>query len=58
MREILRMLPDTREVIVVAGSAPSDHESLKQMKTLLHPYEAAVRFRYLTDLPLLDMLRS
>jgi signal transduction histidine kinase len=56
LREILRIQPDTKEVVIVGGSAPIDHEYLEEQKRLFQPYQARVKFRYLTDLPLLDIL--
>ncbi|MBV8866757.1 MAG: hypothetical protein JO210_15290, partial [Acidobacteriaceae bacterium] len=55
--EILRIHPDAREVLVVGGSAPIDHEYLEVQKRSFQPFVSKVKFRYLTDLPLPDMLR-
>lgn len=54
--EILRMQPDTKEVVVVGGSAPIDHEYLEEQKRLFQPYQSKVKFSYFTDLPLLEIL--
>lgn len=54
LREILRMQPDTQEVVVVAGSAATDQTYLEMQKRLFEPYKSRVRFRYITNLPLLD----
>jgi signal transduction histidine kinase len=56
LREILRMQPQIRQVVVVAGSAVTDHEYLEKQKELLRPFENRVKFRYVTDLPLVNML--
>jgi len=56
MREILRIHPDTKQVIVFGGSSPMDHENLEEKRKLFQHFENKVKFRYLTDLPLLDML--
>jgi signal transduction histidine kinase len=56
LREILRIHPDTKEVVVFAGSGSIDHEDLERKKKLFRPFEGKVKFRYVTDLPLLDML--
>ena len=54
--EILRLAPKTREVVVVAGSAPFDREYLEDLKKRLRPFEGHVKFRYLSELPMLDTL--
>lgn len=56
LREILRMQSDTQEVVVVAGSAATDQTYLEMQKKLFEPYKSRVRFRYVTNLPLLDIL--
>ncbi|HKD08977.1 MAG TPA: ATP-binding protein [Bryobacteraceae bacterium] len=56
IREILRIHPDTQQVVVFGGSSPMDHENLEEKRKIFQPFENKVRFRYLTDLPLLDML--
>lgn len=50
------MQPDTQEVVVVAGSAATDQTYLEMQKRLFEPYKSRVRFRYITNLPLLDIL--
>ena len=52
----MRVQPEIRQVVIVAGSAPIDHEYLALQKEQFLPYAAKVRFRYLVDLPLLDTL--
>jgi hypothetical protein len=56
LREILHMQPEIRQVVVVAGSATTDHEYLKKQRELFRPFESRVKFRYVTDLPLMDIL--
>jgi hypothetical protein len=51
LAEILRMQPDLGEVVVVGGSAASDHESSNEKKILFQPYTSKVNFRYFTDFP-------
>jgi hypothetical protein len=50
------MQPEIRPVVVVAGSATTDHEYLEKQRELFGPFESRVEFRYLTDLPLIDIL--
>ncbi|HZS57380.1 MAG TPA: ATP-binding protein [Bryobacteraceae bacterium] len=56
LREILRFQPDTQEVVLVGGAAPIDREYLEEQRRQFQPYQARVKFRYLTDLPLVDIL--
>ncbi len=56
LRSILQMQPRTREVVVVSGSAPTDHDYLEFEKTLFKPFESRVKFRYVADVPLIGIL--
>ncbi len=56
LAEILRIQPDTKEVVVVGGSTAFDREYLEHQKELFRPYESRVRLRYINELPLLDIL--
>lgn len=52
----LRLLPGTRNVVVVGGVAPLDREVLTNVKKQLMPYEGRVEISYLTDLAMPDLL--
>jgi PAS domain S-box-containing protein len=52
----LRLLPGTRNVVVVGGVAPLDREVLANVKKQLMPYEGRVEISYLTDLAMPDLL--
>ena len=52
----LRLLPGTRNVVVVGGVAAIDREILANVKKQLMSYEGRVEISYLTDLPMPDLL--
>ena len=52
----LRLLPGTRNVVVVGGIAPIDREILADVKKELMSYEGRVEISYLTDLAMPDLL--
>ncbi len=52
----LRLLPGTRNVVVVGGIAPIDREVLAEVKKELISYEGRVEISYLTDLAMPDLL--
>jgi PAS domain S-box-containing protein len=52
----LRLLPGTRNVVVVGGVAPIDREVLANVKKQLMSYEGRVEISYLTDLAIPDLL--
>ena len=52
----LRLLPGTRNVVVVGGVAPIDREVMANVKKQLMPYEGRVEISYLTDLAMPDLL--
>ena len=52
----LRLLPGTRNVVVVGGVAPIDREVLANVKKELMSYEGRVEISYLTDLAMPDLL--
>ena len=52
----LRLLPGTKNVVVVGGVGPFDREQLANVKEELKPYEGRVEISYLTDLAMPDLL--
>ena len=52
----LRLLPGTRNVVVVGGVSSYDREQLAEVKEELKSYERRVDISYLTDLAMADML--
>ena len=54
----LRLLPETLHVVVVGGSGAFDQLSLGMVKTHLRGYESKVKFTYLTDLAMPDLLEK
>ena len=52
----LRLLPGTKNVVVVGGVGPLDREVLANVKKELMPYEGRVEISYLTDLAMPDLL--
>jgi PAS domain S-box-containing protein len=52
----LRLVPGTRNVVVVGGVAPIDRAVLANVKKELVPYEGRVEISYLTDLAMPDLL--
>lgn len=58
LASILDIHPDCEQIVVVSGSAPSDHEQLEIQKSLFQPFENRVRFRYLVDLSLEEMIQT
>jgi signal transduction histidine kinase len=54
----LQLQPDTTQVAVVAGTAPDDEYWLQHDRAIFDQMAARVRFRYLTDLPMLALLRE
>jgi PAS domain S-box-containing protein len=52
----LRLLPGTRNVVVVGGVSPIDREVLANVKKQLMSYEGRVELSYLTDLAMPDLL--
>jgi PAS domain S-box-containing protein len=53
----LRLLPGTRNVVVVGGVAPFDREILANVKKQLMSYEGRVEISYLTDLAMPALLQ-
>ena len=54
----LRLQPDTRQVIFIAGTSTFDKYLLEQAAQELKAYEDRLKFTYLTDLPLNTILRE
>ena len=54
----LRLQPDTRQVVFIAGTSTFDKHLLEEAKEELKPYESNLKFTYLTDLPLNTILRE
>jgi PAS domain S-box-containing protein len=52
----LRLLPGTKNVVVVGGVSPIDREQLANIKKELKAYEGRVDISYLTDLAMPDLL--
>ena len=52
----LRLHPRTKQVFVVAGTSEFDTRLLEQAKKEFQPYESRLPFRYLTSLPLQQLL--
>jgi PAS domain S-box-containing protein len=56
VRVALRLLPGTKNVVVVGGVAPIDREQLANVKKALTAYEGHVDISYLTDFAMPDLL--
>ena len=56
VRIALRLVPGTRNVVVVGGVAPIDREVLANVKKELMSYEGRVEISYLTDLAMPDLI--
>jgi hypothetical protein len=56
MREILRIKPDTDQVVLTAGSDGIEHEYVEYQEGQFRPYVSRARFRYLADLSLMEIL--
>jgi len=54
----LRLHPDTRRVVVVAGKSRTDAHWADEARRVFRPYEGKLEFVYLTGLPLDDLLRE
>ena len=54
----LRLQPDTRQVVFIAGTSAFDKYLLEQAAQELKSYEDRLKFTYLTDLPLNTVLRE
>jgi signal transduction histidine kinase/ABC-type uncharacterized transport system substrate-binding protein len=54
----LRLLPGTKNVVVVGGVSPVDRGQLANVKEELKAYERRVDISYLTDLAMPDLLKS
>lgn len=52
----LRLLPQTRHIIVVAGNAPLDREQLEEVKKQFELYPNKLDVSYITNLPMSDIL--
>ena len=52
----IRLLPDTRQVFVVAGQSRYDRGLTAFVKAELNPYENRLNITYLTDLPMSKLL--
>lgn len=55
---ILRIQPGTRQIVVIAGSSPSEKRTLKDLATRLPPYRNKVQIRLVTDLTIAEMVRT
>lgn len=51
----LRLQPDVRSVVVVAGTSPGDVKYLAKARTEFGKFEGRVEFTYLTDLPIAEL---
>jgi PAS domain S-box-containing protein len=51
----LRLQPDVRSVVVVAGTSPGDVKYLAKARTEFRNFEGRVEFVYLTDLPMAEL---
>ncbi|HET6646478.1 MAG TPA: sigma 54-interacting transcriptional regulator [Pyrinomonadaceae bacterium] len=54
----LKLQPDTRQVVFIAGTSTFDKDLLEQASQDLKPYEDRLKFSYLTDLPLSSILNE
>ena len=52
----LRLQPETKQVVFIAGTSGFDKDLLEQAVPELKPYEDRLKFTYLTDLPLNTIL--
>ena len=55
---VLQLQPDARQFVVVAGTSDFDAELLAQFKEEVRSYENRFNFRYLTTLPMSDLLKE
>ena len=54
----LRLQPDTREVVFIAGAAEFNKYWLEKARQELSPFQSRVAIRYLTDLPMDSLARE
>jgi signal transduction histidine kinase len=54
---ILRVLPETKNVIVLSGNSPNEKSYLQGMRTSLEPFTNRVTFAWLNEMSFDDMLR-
>jgi signal transduction histidine kinase len=55
---LLRLQPETRRIVVVAGTSPFDRHLLMQARSQFQAFEPRASFEYLTDLPMDDLLAA
>lgn len=54
----LRLLPQTQQVFVVSGSDDADKGFVNQVRKAYKPYQRRLKFKYLSGLPMDDLLRK
>ncbi len=54
----LKLHPDTRRVIVIAGASKVAQTSVAAARKVSRGYEGKIEFTYLTDLPMKDLLKG
>ena len=55
---ILRVLPDTRNIVVINGASPNERFWLEEMQRELKPFEHRVRFQWFEDTPYETILKQ
>lgn len=55
---ILRVLPDTRNIVVINGASPNERFWLEEMQRELKPFERRVRFQWFEDTPYETILKQ
>jgi signal transduction histidine kinase len=58
MRHLLRILPDTTNLVVVIGDSPIERFWLSEFRREWAPFEGRVRITYLNEMPFNDVLRQ
>lgn len=54
---ILRLRPETTEIAIVIGNSPHEQFWVKEMRNQFQPFEDRVKFSYLNEFPLDDILQ-
>ena len=57
IRNILAVLPDTREIVVVVGASPNEQYWLEQLRLAVQPFADRIAFTWWNELSFDDMLK-
>ena len=55
---ILRLLPDTKQVVVINGASPNEKFWRGELSRELKPYESRLKLLYFDDTPFVDVLKE